>query len=127
MSQEETIKVPDGYLRLVSGDGFSFTVLEEYASVSGLISAMMKSPFKESQTRIINLPEIRGVVLEMICQYMYYIPRYNSQLEMSNDNRSSRNLQPINLDSFIEIVSQSREMVQDLVFEVYISAMYLDL
>lgn len=78
--------VPDGYVRLVSGDGFSFTVDREYACASSVIDAMLRSAFKESHTRIIHLPGVSGRVLAKVCDYFYYVRRFQHQ---HGQNRST--------------------------------------
>lgn len=45
MEGEEGKGVPEGYVKLVSGDGFEFLVEEEYACVSNVIKTMLASKF----------------------------------------------------------------------------------
>lgn len=70
--------VPEAMVRLESGDGFSFTVDIEYARVSPVIDAMLSSPFRESRTRVVHLPHVRGCILELACQYFYYVARHRA-------------------------------------------------
>lgn len=78
--QPETVApVAEGMVRLESGDGFSFTVDAEYARISTVIDVMLSSSFRESHTRIIRLPHVRGRVLELVCQYFYYVARFRAR------------------------------------------------
>lgn len=121
--QDDTPPTP-GMLKLISSDGFSFIIKEEYASVSSVIRAMMKSGFTESRTKVVYLPEIRGCVLEMICQYFYYVPRFHQQLRMTlrKKNRTEASSMPP-FDSFMESFGLSPMQAVELMW----GAQYLDL
>lgn len=72
--------VPEAMVRLESGDGFTFTIDADYARVSPVIDAMLSSSFRESHTRVIQFPHVRGCVLELACQYFYYVARHRARL-----------------------------------------------
>jgi len=72
---EET--APD-WVTLVSSDGFEFIIQREPAIVAGTIRRMLdpKNGFKESVTKTCHFENIPGVVLEQVCEYLYYSDRY---------------------------------------------------
>lgn len=116
--------VPEGLIRLVSGDGFQYTIEAQYAMVSAVIQAMMSTSFKESTTRIVHLPHVKGRVLERICQYFYYIPRYRSAGGIGPSCR--RNVDSVRssaVDTFVEVF----EIPPDLSIDIYVCARYLEL
>ena len=45
--------------------------------VSGTIKSMLSGQFAESRGEI-RFPEIPGIVLERVCQYLYYKVRYTN-------------------------------------------------
>lgn len=126
MDAEETSEVPAGLIRLVSGDGFSFTVEEEYATVSTVIRTMMRSSFKESITRVVNLPHVRGEVLEKVCQYFYYVPRFRNRQEIlasSPKGTGTDSGNSLSIDSFAETF----DIPSELSIDIYLCAKYLEL
>ncbi|KAG7005049.1 amino-acid permease GAP3 [Physcia stellaris] len=62
------------YVTLISSDGFEFIVLREAAYVAGTIKKMLDptSAFAEAVTGRCTLGSINGVVLEKVCEYLYY-------------------------------------------------------
>eukprot|EP01023_Acetabularia_acetabulum_P013215 TRINITY_DN1631_c0_g1_i2.p5 TRINITY_DN1631_c0_g1~~TRINITY_DN1631_c0_g1_i2.p5 ORF type:complete len:119 (-),score=4.49 TRINITY_DN1631_c0_g1_i2:1165-1521(-) len=68
------------FVSLVSSDGFRFVVDYKAACVSNTIKGMLSSEgtFMETEQGEVNLPSIRGVVLERICQYFYYKLKYQN-------------------------------------------------
>lgn len=125
MAKEDAPIVGEGFLRLVSGDGFSFVVDEEYAMVSNVIRRMMKSTFKESRTRVIHLPGFSGCVIEKICQYFYYMARFQSRQQQSLSlAKSGTEASSVSaLDSFAD----SFHVPQDMGREMLECAFYLEL
>lgn len=123
MSNESPVSVPAGMLKLVSGDGFSFYVQETCAAVSPVIHAMMNGPFVESKTRVVNLPDISGCVLEKICRYFYYIPRFHSRRRASWSGRKSDLTSMPPLESFLE----NLDLPPQQIVELMQGAQYLDL
>lgn len=119
--------VPPNMLRLVSGDGFTFIIREEYAMVSSVIRTMMNSSFKESHTRIIHLPEISGNVLEKICQYFYYIPRYRQGVRQSNHHSTHQNKPSNTILIPMSCFTENFDIPQQLSLELFLAAKYLDL
>ncbi|KAA8490589.1 Elongin-C [Porphyridium purpureum] len=69
-------EVPEGYLRLVSGDGFEFLLHAECAHASEFIRTLMDGGFAEAQSRTLRLPEIPARLLETVCQYFYFRNQY---------------------------------------------------
>lgn len=60
------------YCTLISRDNFSFTILRSAAAVSGTLKSLLSSNFAESSTGVIRLESIDGVLLEKVCEYLYY-------------------------------------------------------
>lgn len=125
MDDDAEIHVPVGFLRLVSGDGFSFTVEEEYAQISIVLRTMMQSAFKESRTRIVHLPHVKGQVLEKVCQYIYYVHRFRHYQALAASSSSRRNDSASSslLDSF----TGKFEIPLELCKEIFWCARYLEL
>ncbi|KAJ2510381.1 elongin C [Coemansia sp. RSA 1939] len=74
-----------GTVKLTSGDGFSFIVPKGVAEHSPTIRNMLQvsrgsssdaAGFTEALTNEIRFPEIKGGVLEKVCQYLIYKHRY---------------------------------------------------
>ncbi|ORX65103.1 POZ domain-containing protein [Basidiobolus meristosporus CBS 931.73] len=73
------------FVTLTSSDGFEFHISKQAALGSGTIRNMLSSngPFTESLENEIHFREIRAVILERVCQYLYYKLKYtNSTSEM---------------------------------------------
>ncbi|KNE57606.1 hypothetical protein AMAG_03296 [Allomyces macrogynus ATCC 38327] len=73
------------HVRLVSADGFEFVIDRKCAMASGTIKAMLSSParFAESQHNVVEFKDIKAVILEKVCQYLYYKVRFtNSSTEI---------------------------------------------
>ena len=64
------------YVTLTSSDDFSFVVDREACLVSATLRQMLSSGFSEAQTGHVTLESIDGVLLEMVCDYLYYHWRY---------------------------------------------------
>ena len=62
-------------IKLISGEGHEFLVDRRCAMVSGTIKAMLSGQFAESRGEV-RFPEIPGVVLERVIQYLHYKVRY---------------------------------------------------
>ncbi|KAF2152423.1 transcriptional elongation regulator Elc1/Elongin C [Myriangium duriaei CBS 260.36] len=62
------------YVTLVSSDGFDFIIQRSAACVSGTIKRMLdpQSGFAEARTGICRFENIPAVVLEKVCEYLYY-------------------------------------------------------
>ncbi|KAF2723929.1 POZ domain-containing protein, partial [Polychaeton citri CBS 116435] len=62
------------YVTLVSSDDYSFVVQRSAACVSGAIRRMLNpdSGFIEARTGVCRFDNINGLVLEKICEYLYY-------------------------------------------------------
>ncbi|KAJ2850511.1 hypothetical protein IWW36_001828 [Coemansia brasiliensis] len=73
-------------VRLLSGDGFSFVISKKAADMSPTLKNMLEMTrggtdvaFSEALSSQIQLPEIRGKVLERVCQYLIYKYRYSDE------------------------------------------------
>jgi Skp1 family, tetramerisation domain len=62
-------------IKLISAEGHEFIVDRRCAMVSGTIKAMLSGQFAESRGEV-RFPEIPGVILEKVVQYLYYKVRY---------------------------------------------------
>ncbi|KAK9480793.1 BTB/POZ protein [Lipomyces japonicus] len=63
------------YVLLVSSDGFEYSILRSAALVSGTLRGMLgQSPsvFAEARENRVVLPNISGILLEKVCEYLYY-------------------------------------------------------
>ncbi|KAK6434026.1 elongin C [Oleoguttula sp. CCFEE 5521] len=62
------------YVTLISSDDFSFIVLRSAACLSGVIRRMLDPAygFVEARTNTCHFENISGMVLEKVCEYMYY-------------------------------------------------------
>ncbi|KAF4554712.1 Elongin-C-like protein [Elsinoe fawcettii] len=62
------------YVTFVSNDGFDFIVQRSAANISGTIKRMLDptNGFAESTTGICRFENINAIVLEKVCEYLYY-------------------------------------------------------
>ncbi|GME24995.1 Transcriptional elongation regulator [Neofusicoccum parvum] len=62
------------YVTLVSRDGFEFKVLRSAANISGAVKRMLDptNNFAEAKSNRCVFENINGVVLEKVCEYLYY-------------------------------------------------------
>jgi hypothetical protein len=71
--------------------------------------------FLESFTRVINLPQIQGATLEIVCQYLYYQRRSHNSTRMSLPG------------SGIDIKADAPHIPDEMVKHVLMAAAFLDL
>ncbi|MCJ1391782.1 hypothetical protein MMC18_004647 [Xylographa bjoerkii] len=71
---------PSEYVTLVSNDGFEFVVRRESAYVAGTIKRMLDpaSAFAEAVSGRCVFENINGVVLEKVCEYLYYNEKHRN-------------------------------------------------
>ncbi|KAI8804268.1 BTB/POZ protein [Cladochytrium replicatum] len=69
-------------VKLISVDGFEFVIDRKCAMASGTIKNMLSSPgqFTESLQSEITFRDIKAVVLERVCQYLYYKVRHTNSV-----------------------------------------------
>ncbi|KAF2680004.1 POZ domain-containing protein [Lentithecium fluviatile CBS 122367] len=62
------------YVTLVSSDDFEFKILRSAACIAGTIKKALdpQSGFRETTQNRVVLSTINGVVLEKVCEYLYY-------------------------------------------------------
>ncbi|KAF9741066.1 hypothetical protein PMIN06_008121 [Paraphaeosphaeria minitans] len=67
-------KPTSAYVTLVSNDGYEFKILRDAACIAGTIKKAFdqSSGFREVSENRMELPTINGVVLEKVCEYLYY-------------------------------------------------------
>lgn len=70
------------YCTLISSDGFSFTITRDAACVSGTLKGMLTSGFSESTSGLVRLESIEGVLLEKVCEYLYYHLKYKDEKDV---------------------------------------------
>ncbi|CCG81589.1 putative Transcriptional elongation regulator [Taphrina deformans PYCC 5710] len=70
------------YCTLISSDNFTFTILRSAACVSGTLKSLLSSNFSESATGVVRLESIEGVLLEKVCEYLYYYLRYRDEKDV---------------------------------------------
>lgn len=73
MEVDEDIKTT--MIKLISAEGHEFFVDRRCALCSNTIKTMLQSQFAESRGEV-RFPEIPGVILEKVIQYLYYKVRY---------------------------------------------------
>ncbi|KAK9813766.1 hypothetical protein WJX73_008097 [Symbiochloris irregularis] len=68
------------FVKLISSDGFEFTVDRKAACVSNTIKQMLSADgnFMENTSGEVRFPEIPAVILERVCQYFYYKLQYQN-------------------------------------------------
>lgn len=70
------------YCTLISSDNFTFTITRAAACVSGTLKSLLSSNFSESATGVVRLESIEGVLLEKVCEYLYYHLRWKDEKEV---------------------------------------------
>lgn len=70
-SEDESSRI----IKIISAEGHEFFIEKRCAMVSGTIKAMLSGQFAESRGEV-RFPEIPGVIMEKVIQYMYYKVRY---------------------------------------------------
>lgn len=67
-------------IKLISQDGFEFIIEKDAALGSNTIKSMIsaKLGFSESLTNEIHFSEIRGIILDKVCQYLCYKYKYET-------------------------------------------------
>ncbi|KAJ3063743.1 hypothetical protein HDU98_000465 [Podochytrium sp. JEL0797] len=68
------------FVKLISCDGFEFIIDRKCAMASGTIKNMLSSPgqFTEAQQNEVTFRDIKAIVLERVCKYLYYKVRYTN-------------------------------------------------
>ncbi|MCJ1288088.1 Transcription elongation factor B (SIII), polypeptide 1 (15kDa, elongin C) [Xylographa opegraphella] len=68
------------YVTLVSNDGFEFVVRRDSAYVAGTVKRMLDpaSNFAEAVSGRCVFENINGVVLEKVCEYLYYNEKHRN-------------------------------------------------
>lgn len=80
MASKEETDMPSSIIKLKSSEGHEFYVDRKCAMVSGTIRTMLAGQFAESRGEI-SFPEIPGLVLEKLIQYLYYKVRYTNSTQ----------------------------------------------
>ncbi|KAJ3079630.1 hypothetical protein HK102_003657 [Quaeritorhiza haematococci] len=67
-------------VKLISADGFEFIIDRKCAMGSNTIKNMLSSPgqFTESVQNEIHFRDIKAIILERVCKYLYYKVRYTN-------------------------------------------------
>ncbi|KAI9344663.1 BTB/POZ protein [Obelidium mucronatum] len=70
----------DDCVKLISADGFEFIIDRKCAMASGTIKNMLSSPgqFTEAQQNEVTFRDIKAIILEKVCKYLYYKVRYTN-------------------------------------------------
>ncbi|KAH6562515.1 hypothetical protein BASA50_003049 [Batrachochytrium salamandrivorans] len=70
-------------VKLISADGFEFVLDRKYAMASGTIKNMLSSPgqFTESLQNEIQFRDIKAIILEKVCRYLYYKVHYANTIQ----------------------------------------------
>ncbi|KAH7414557.1 BTB/POZ protein [Phaeosphaeria sp. MPI-PUGE-AT-0046c] len=74
------------YVTLVSNDGYEFKILRSAACIAGTIKKALDplSGFRETTQNLVVLPTINGVVLEKVCEYLYYNQKHAESKDVSD-------------------------------------------
>ncbi|CBX92922.1 hypothetical protein IAQ61_005729 [Plenodomus lingam] len=74
------------YVTLVSSDEYEFKILRSAATISGTIKKALDpmSGFRENAENRVDLPTINGVVLEKVCEYLYYNQKHAGSKDVSD-------------------------------------------
>ncbi|CAA9958416.1 hypothetical protein PTNB73_00573 [Pyrenophora teres f. teres] len=74
------------YVTLVSNDGYEFKLLRSAACIAGTIKKALDpmSGFRENTQNRVDLPTINGVVLEKVCEYLYYSQKHAESKDVSD-------------------------------------------
>eukprot|EP00484_Ammonia_sp_Unknown_P028270 CAMPEP_0197026602 /NCGR_PEP_ID=MMETSP1384-20130603/6661_1 /TAXON_ID=29189 /ORGANISM="Ammonia sp." /LENGTH=119 /DNA_ID=CAMNT_0042455301 /DNA_START=70 /DNA_END=429 /DNA_ORIENTATION=- len=69
------------YVKLISSDGFEFTLEKEIACASGFINSLIHSASKWEETQqpltTLHLKNIKSDILEIIVKYFYFKHKYD--------------------------------------------------
>jgi len=73
------------YVTLISSDGFEFVVRRDSAYVAGTIKRMLDptSNFAEAVSGRCVFENINGIILEKVCEYLYYNEKHKNSKEVS--------------------------------------------
>lgn len=80
----ETRKPESEYIKLKSCDSHEFFITRKAAYGSTTIRNMLSGPglFTESEENEIHFRELRGVILEKVCEYLNYKDKYLNALDI---------------------------------------------
>lgn len=82
MSNTKKKNNENNYITLISRDNFRFVIPKDAAMVSSTLRAMIDVPyFKESEKGRIQLPDIDGIVLDKVCEYLCYNYKNQNQVD----------------------------------------------
>lgn len=71
---------PGNIIKIKSAEGHEFFIDRKCALVSGTIKSMLTGQFAESRGEI-SFPEIPGIIMEKLIQYLYYKVRYSNSTQ----------------------------------------------
>jgi transcription elongation factor B subunit 1 len=74
------------YVTLVSNDGYEFKILRSAACIAGTIKRALdpQSNFQENTESRMDFPTLNGVVLEKVCEYLYYNQKHFNNKDVSD-------------------------------------------
>ncbi|KAF2431054.1 POZ domain-containing protein [Tothia fuscella] len=72
------------YVTLVSNDGFEFVIKRSCANIAGTIERMLNPDhnFAEAVSGKCHFENINGVILEKVCEYLYYHEKNKDQKDV---------------------------------------------
>ncbi|PIA88667.1 Elongin-C [Cercospora beticola] len=72
------------YITLVSSDDFKFVIRRSAANISGAIKRMLDptNGFRESKEGVCRFDNINGLVLEKVCEYLYYNEKHKNSKDV---------------------------------------------
>ncbi|CAK4031437.1 transcriptional elongation regulator elc1 elongin c [Lecanosticta acicola] len=74
------------YVTLISSDGYSFVVRRPAACISDAIKRMLdpQNGFMESKTNTCRFDNINGIILEKVCEYLYYNEKHKDAKDVAD-------------------------------------------
>mmetsp|Transcript_29586 Transcript_29586/g.34043 ORF Transcript_29586/g.34043 Transcript_29586/m.34043 type:complete len:112 (-) Transcript_29586:4-339(-) len=68
----------EGFVKLLSADGCEFILSRRVALVSVTMKAMLEGQFREADDATISFPEMSGLILEKVVQYLHYKVKFSN-------------------------------------------------
>ncbi|RKO96081.1 hypothetical protein CXG81DRAFT_4775, partial [Caulochytrium protostelioides] len=93
-------------VRLISADGFVFVLSRQAALASDTIKNMLSNPghFTEALQNEIVFRDIKAVILQKVCQYLYYKVKYSQQAMSASASATATPDFPIEPEIALELL-----------------------
>ncbi|KAF2804853.1 POZ domain-containing protein [Mytilinidion resinicola] len=113
------------YVTLVSSDGFEFKILRSAACIAPTIKNMLNpaTGWQEARENRCIFKDINGIVLEKICEYLYYNEKYENCKDIPDlDIPPELCLELVMAADYLQGMASRRRLAKELV----LSAMQFD-